>query len=373
MKFKVDRDLLSEAVSWTARSLAQRPPLPILAGVLITTEDNSISLSGFDYETSARITIEAAVSTQGEILVSGRLLADIAKKLPAAPVEIEQNGNKIELHCGVSSFTLAAMPVEEYPNLPAFPESTGQVRSEEFSQAVSQVVIAASREDSLPILTGILMEIENDKITLLATDRYRLAMRTLYWDPETNFEGSVLIKAKTLHEVAKSMATGGAIDIAIDTSGAANAIIGFKKDGKRITSLLVDGKYPPVRSLFPKETPTHAVVSTRELSEAASRVSLVAEKNTPIHLDFTNGKLTLSAGTGEEAQASETIEAHLVGEDIKVAYNHQYLVESLNVFNTQFVRLSFTTAQKASVISGQKHIDGEEAAEYRYLVMPVRV
>ncbi|MFT4147962.1 MAG: DNA polymerase III subunit beta [Micrococcaceae bacterium] len=374
MKFQVDRDVLSEAVSWTARSLAPRPPLPILSGVLIEAKENKISLSAFDYETSASISIEADVEEAGSALVSGRLLTDIARKLPAAPVVFESENNKVNLSCGVSSFTLASMPVDEYPNLPEFPESSGQIRSEEFSQAVSQVAIAASKEDSLPILTGVYIEFKGDEITLLATDRYRLAMRIAHWNPEDpNFEATVLIKSKTLNDVAKALATGGGIDMAIDTSGKANAIIGFEKDSHKTTSLLVDGEYPPVRSLFPEETPIYAVVNTQALSEAASRVSLVAEKNTPLRLEFSEGQVTLHAGTGEEAQASETLEAELNGEDITVAFNHQYLLEGLSAFDTPYVRLSFTTPMKPSVLTGQEELNGEDEQDYRYLVMPVRL
>jgi DNA polymerase-3 subunit beta len=150
-------------------------------------------------------------------------------------------------------------------------------------------------------------------------------------------------------------------------------LIGFESGGRTTTSLLVDGDYPKIRSLFPDSTPIHATVQTQELVEAVRRVSLVAERNTPVRLAFTDGQLHLDAGTGEDAQASEELEAQLSGEDITVAFNPHYLVEGLSVIETKYVRFSFTTAPKPAMITAQADIDGEDQDDYRYLVMPVRL
>ena len=221
-----------------------------------------------------------------------------------------------------------------------------------FAQAVSQVIIAASKDDTLPILTGVRMEIEDDLITLLATDRYRLAMRELPWKPVTpGISTSALVKAKTLNEVAKTLGNSGDINLALADDD--SRLIGFESGGRTTTSLLVDGDYPKIRSLFPESTPIHATVQTQELVEAVRRVSLVAERNTPVRLAFTQGQLHLDAGTGEDAQASEELEAQLTGEDITVAFNPHYLIEGLSVIETKFVRFSFTTAPKPAMITAQ--------------------
>ncbi|UKA54390.1 DNA polymerase III subunit beta [Arthrobacter sp. FW305-BF8] len=372
MKFRVERDVLAEAVTWTARSLSPRPPVPVLSGLLLKAESGTVSLSSFDYETSARLEIPADVRDEGTILVSGRLLADICRSLPSAPVDIETDGNKVTLTCRRSSFHLATMPEAEYPPLPALPTITGTVAGDAFAQAVSQVIIAASKDDTLPILTGVRMEIEDDLITLLATDRYRLAMREVPWKPVTpGISTSALVKAKTLNEVAKTLGGSGDINLAITEDD--SRLIGFESGGRTTTSLLVDGDYPKIRSLFPDSTPIHATVQTQELVEAVRRVSLVAERNTPVRLAFTQGQLHLDAGTGEDAQASEELEAQLSGEDITVAFNPHYLVEGLSVIETKFVRFSFTTAPKPAMITAQNDIDGEDQDDYRYLVMPVRL
>ncbi|TJY70034.1 DNA polymerase III subunit beta [Arthrobacter sp. CAU 1506] len=371
MKFRVDRDVLAEAVTWTARSLSPRPPVPVLSGLLIRAEGGMVSLASFDYEISARLQIPADVAAEGTILVSGRLLADICRSLPSAPVDIETDGSKVTLTCRNSRFNLATMPEGDYPELPALPEVSGVVDGEAFAQAVSQVIIAASRDDTLPILTGVRMEIEGDLITLLSTDRYRLALRELNWRPTTpGISTSALVKAKTLSEVAKTLGGSGDLNIALSDS---SELIGFESGGRRTTSLLVDGDYPKIRSLFPDDTPIHATVETTTLIEAVRRVSLVAERNTPVRLAFTDGLLTLDAGTGEDAQASEAIEAALTGDEITVAFNPHYLSEGLSAFDSKYVRFSFTTPPKPAVISAQDDLEGEDKEDYRYLLMPVRL
>ena len=372
MKFRVERDVLTEAVSWAARSLSPRPPVPVLSGLLLKAHDGVVSLSSFDYETSARLEIPAEIGTEGTILVSGRLLADICRSLPAAPVDVETDGSKVTLTCRRSSFHLATMPETEYPPLPSLPPLTGAVSGDAFARGVAQVIIAASRDDTLPILTGVRMEFEDELITLLATDRYRLALREIPWKPaSSSVSTSALVKAKTLNEVAKTLGGSGELNIALADDD--SRLIGFESGGRTTTSLLVDGDYPKIRSLFPESTPIHAIVSTQELVEAVRRVSLVAERNTPVRLAFSDGLVALDAGTGEDAQASEELEAQLTGEDITVAFNPHYLIEGLSVIEAPYVRFSFTSAPKPAMLTAQRELEGDDEIGYRYLVMPVRL
>ena len=324
MKFTVARDVLAEAVSWTARALPVRPASPILAGVRIKAEGDELTLSSFDYEVSANSHIPATVDEAGEVLVSGRLLADISKSLPSKPVSVELDGQKVNLVCGSSHFTLAVMPLDEYPLLPAQPTGIGAIDSSTLSQAVSQVSIAASRDDTLPLLTGVRIEINGPAITLLATDRYRLAMRELDWEPtNTSIEEVALVKARILQDVAKSMTSGAKVEVGLsgESQPGASSLVGFTAQGRRTTSTLMDGDYPAVRRLFPESTPIQAVVDRHALLEAVKRMSLVAERKTSVRLAFTDGQLVLEAGQGDNAQASEAIEATLHGDDISTAFN----------------------------------------------------
>lgn len=373
MKFRVERDVLAEAVTWIARSLPTRPPVPVLAGVRIEAEaDGVLRLASFDYEVSARSEIPAEVTEPGSVLVSGRLLAEISRALPAKPVDVVLDGTKVSVTCGASRFTLLTMPVEDYPQLPAMPNLSGTVDGDELTKAVAQVTVAASRDDTLPLLTGVRVEIQGEKVTLLATDRYRLALRELVWKPaDPSISEVALVRARTLNDAAKSLGASGSVNVGLST-GQGVDLIGFEAGGRHTTSLLVDGDYPPVRRLFPDESPIHAVVNTQLLTDAAKRVALVAERNTPIRLTFSEGQVVLDAGQGDDAQASEALEATLVGGEIAVAFNPQFLLDGLGALNTPFVRLAFTHPNKPVEFTGQESLEGEDLKEYRYLLVPIR-
>lgn len=372
MKFRVERDVLAEAVTWTARTLPTRPPVPVLAGVMLEADaQGSLRLSTFDYEVSARAEVPAEVSEPGTVLVLGRLLAEISRSLPNKPIDVQVDESKVELRCGSARFTLLTMPTGEYPELPQMPEQLGSIDGAAFAQAINQVTIAAGRDETLPLLTGVRMEIEGEKLTLLATDRYRLAMRQLTWSPSSpSAEQVALVRARTLSDVARNMAGGGSVDVSL---GEGSDIVGFEAGGRRTTSLLVDGEYPPVRRLFPESTSTTTVTNTAELIEATKRVALVAERNTPIRLSFSEGQVVLEAGQGDDAQASEALESVLQGEDITTAFNPQYLLDGLGALGTEYVRLSLNHPTKPVLMTGQDEQDGEDhAEEFRYLLVPIR-
>lgn len=374
MKFRVERDVLADAVTWAARALPSRPPVPVLAGLLLQSDgEGTLRLSSFDYEVSARVEVPAEVADPGMVLVSGKLLADISRSLPGKPVDVATDGSRVSLTCGASRFTLLTMPVDEYPTLPSMPDGTGAVAGDVFTEAVAQVTVAASRDETLPILTGVRLEIEGETLTLLATDRYRLAMRTLPWRPSSPSASAVaLVRARTLSEVSKALGAAGDVTLALSTGGSTE-LIGFEAGGRRTTSLLVDGEYPKVRSLFPAESPTYAVLDAHALIEAVRRVALVAERNTPVRLTFTDGSVTLEAGQGEDAQASEAVECTLTGEELSIAFNPQFLLDGLGALSAPFARLSFTQPQKPAVITGQAELEGDDDPVYRYLLMPVRL
>lgn len=376
MKFRVERDVLAEAVAWAARGLPARPPVPVLAGLLLNAADDALVLSSFDYEVSARVAVAADVGEPGAVLVSGRLLADISRSLPHSPVEISTEGAKVVVTCGSARFTLLTLPVDDYPTLPEMPSASGSVQGEAFASAVSQVSVAAGRDDTLPVLTGVRMEIEGSKITMAATDRYRLAVREVAWVPEqAGLSAIALVPARTLAETAKSLAGAEKVTLALASgaAGGSDGLVGFEGSGRRTTSRLLDGEFPKYRSLLPEDSQSLVTVETPALIEAVRRVALVAERNTPIRLSFTAGSVTLEAGTGDEAQASEALAAELEGDDISIAFNPTYLLDGLGALDTTHTQLAFTVATRPAVISGKAPATDPAAADYRYLLMPVRL
>jgi len=375
VKFHVNRDVFSEAVSFVVKLLPQRNPQPILAGVLIeAAEDGSLALSAFDYEASARTTIEATVDEPGTILVHGRLLSDIASRLPNAPIEMvtEDDGN-IALSCGSARFALASMPVEEYPAIPEVTGESGLVRSEDFATAISQVAFAASRDDVTPVLTGVQLEVSGTQLSLVATDRYRVALSDIQWDGSQD-DANALVPARTLQEVGKTFSHGGEISIAFSGSGD-REIIAFTSGNKTVTSLLIKGNFPPVRRLFPAQTDHYAVVNTADLAEAVRRVSLVLDRSAPLRFTFTTSAVTMDASGGDQARASETVDAHLQGEDVTLGLNPQYLLEALGAVKSEFARITFTSSENANklspvLITSQTSVDQAGNDSFKYLLQP---
>ncbi len=397
MKLRIERDAFADAVAWAARSLPTRTAVvPVLAGLLVQAGQpdpgfgegpDTLTLSGFDYETATRVGLPADVGEPGRVLVPGRLLADIAKSLPVAPVELATEDNRLIVRCGPARFALTLLPQEDYPELPPPPGASGTVPAATFAEAVVQVAVAAGRDDMLPVLTGVQVEVSGDRLRLLATDRYRLAVRDLQWSPiDPDATGSALIPARVLSDAAKAMASGGEIAISFPLQQPTGTATGSPSGGgviglsggtpgapRTTTTRLLEGEYPKVLSLFPAEQTITSRVPTARLLESVRRVALVADRNAPIRLGFDAAELTLDAGSGEDALASEVIEATTVGEPISVGFFPSYLIEGLQHLGAPVARFAFTHPTKAVVLTGASDQDNEVDESYRYLVMPRRL
>ena len=367
MKLRIERDALADAVAWAARTLPPRPTNPVLAGVLLVATEDQVSLSSSDLAVSSQVSIDADIDEPGDVVVSGRLLADIAKALPARPVSLALEGTRLVLHCGRASFTLPTLPVAEYPVLPTLPPILGTCSGADLAEAVAGVAIAASRDDTLPVLTGIKMEFEDDVITMAATDRYRLAMRELPWQPSARGNAAqILVRAKTLSDLARPLSGVAEVELALDGS---QSLIGVTGGGRRSTTPVLDGDFPDYRKLLPAEASSVAVLATADLIESVKRVKLVVDRpNTPIQLDFADGEVLLRAGAGEDAHATEILECELTGDPIKIAFNPEYLLEGLAALHGPNAQLAMNAPTRPAVLTAAT---GE--ADYRYLLMPVRL
>lgn len=385
MKIRVERDVLADAVAWAARSLPNRPSVPILAGLRINAGSDGVTLSSFDYETSAKVTISGQVDELGEVLVSGRLLADIARSLPGKPVSLTSDASRLEIVCGSARFTLQTLPVADYPALPEMPAATGSVESDAFAKAVAQVVVAAGRDELLPVFTGVRVEIEGETLSLLATDRYRMALKELAWSPaSTQASGAALVPARVLNETAKSMTSGEKVTMSLSTPGLGDGLAGFEGDGqggtREITTRLLDGDFPKVRHLMQVQPTVTVRCSTTDMVSSVKRVALVAERNTPLRMIIGDDQVNLEAATGDQAQASEAIEAtvenHQGGDELAITaagFNPHYLQDALGALDTPYVHFSFTAPGKPCLITGLEEIDGEPLGDYRHVIMLMRL
>ncbi|HEY5114055.1 MAG TPA: DNA polymerase III subunit beta [Nakamurella sp.] len=389
MKFRVARDDLADAVAWVAKSLPTRPPVPVLGGILLEVRGSTLTVSGFDYEVSTRAEISVDTvdalddDATGEpsadrVLVSGRLLAEITRALPAKPVDFSVDGPRVTIVGGSARFTLPTMPVEDYPPLPEMPGASGTVDAATFAEAVAQTAIAAGRDDTLPMLTGIRVEIEGDRLTLAATDRFRLAVRELQWSPDSpDVSTAVLVPARTLADAAKTL--GGASDVTISLG---EGLLGLQAAGRRTTVRLLDVEFVKYRSLLPTSHTTTVDVPVSELGDSIKRVSLVTDRGHHLRMQIGDGSLTLTAGGDDEGRAEEELQVDADGAELLIAFNPSYLLDGLGVLRTNTVRLAFTTPSRPALLlpvtgdeAGAAESDGAatEAPAYRYLVMPARL
>ena len=406
MKFTVERDALAEAVTWVARALPARPVVPVLTSLLLCADvgeqpgqpgSGFLTLSCFDYEVSARVKIRAEVAEPGTALVPGRLLVEIVRSLPQHPVEFGDDPDGVSVTCGDAAFMLTPMPLAEYPDLPDLPQLVGTADGGALAAAIGQVTPAASRDDTLPMLTAVNVELDGKTMTLVATDRYRLAVRDLEWNPVAGAgdQGRIalLVPAKTLSDAARMMSHGtevrivlhhggdgtGAAPQAGGGAGTAEAMIGFETGERRLTTRLLAGEFIRYRSRFPEQFGCTAELPAEAFAEAVRRVALVAERGTPVQLTFAPGRVTIAGATQGQAKARETVPADFTGDEPTIAFSPQYLLDGVIAATAAHagetaqeparVRLRFTSATKPAVITPASAAGGD----FRYLVVPQRV
>jgi DNA polymerase-3 subunit beta len=385
LKFRLVREDFADAVAWVARNLPTRPTVPVLAGVLLAGSDDGLTISGFDYEVSAEVRLAAEIASPGTVLVSGRLLSDITRALPDKPVDVHVDGTRVSLTCGSARFSLPTMAVEDYPTLPALPEETGALPAEVFAEAISQVAVAAGRDDTLPMLTGIRVEIAGESVVLAATDRFRLAVRELTWSAAApDIEAAVLVPAKTLAEAAKTGADGAEVHLSLGAGSAVgkDGLLGISGNGKRSTTRLLDAEFPKFRQLLPTEHTAVASVGVGELTEAIKRVALVADRGAQVRMEFSDDLLRLSAGADDVGRAEEDLPVDFTGEPLTIAFNPTYLTDGLGSLHAERVSFGFTTPSRPAVLRPAGDDDPQPAGsgpfpavstDYVYLLMPVRL
>lgn len=375
MRFTVNRDVFSESVSFAVKLLPQRPTQPLLSGALIEAEGDQLTISSFDYEVSARTTITAEVTEPGRALVSGRLLSEIASRLPHSDVEVSLLESRVEVRCGSATFSLPAMPAEEYPQVPSVDSISGAVPADEFADAIAQVSLAASKDDVTPVITGVQFEVSENSLTLTATDRYRVATRSIDWESQGAQETlTALVPSKIVTEVGKTFANDGQVKVSIVKDGE-RELIAFTGSSKTVTSLLIKGNYPPVGRLFPTDINNYAVMNTAELVEAVGRVGLVLEREAALRFSFVEGTVTLEAAGTEAAQAVETVDVHLVGEEMVVSLKPQFLLDGLRSTHSEFARIAFTRTDTPGkpgpvLITSQSSKEDSDEESFRYLLQP---
>ncbi|QVQ50441.1 DNA polymerase III subunit beta [Spiractinospora alimapuensis] len=375
MRFQADSAALADAVAWAARALPSRPSVPVLAGVRLevsTAGEAELRVSSFDYEVSAQGSVAVWAEEPGGVLVPGRLLADIVRRLPAETATVTLEGGHVRIEVGRTVFTVPLLALEDHPRLPELPQARGSVASTSLASAVRQVAATASKDDTLPILTGIHVEFSPEQLRLVSTDRYRIAVRDLWWQAAEGTEDTTaLVPARSLLDVVRSFPSDGNVALAVAGEAEAATMIGLTGSGWTSTVRLLDGPYVGYESRFPDDFAAHVDLPAATLAEAVKRVASVAERHAPLRLSFGEGLLVLSVGSHESAQAIETVDAELTGDAMDVSFSPQFLLDGLVAVESETVRVRLTSPTRPAVLGGVTE-DGRDDPSFRYLTMPLR-
>jgi DNA polymerase III subunit beta len=361
VKFKCDRDDLSEALQTVLRAVSSRPGIPALTGVLLTVAGEELVLATTDLEVSARRSVNVQPVEEGRALVPARLLADMVKSFEQAAVDFEATNGQARVVCSRYEGSIRCLPAEDFPVLQEPAGITVKVGAGELAEAIAQVTRAASRDEARPILTGVLLEISREGLTLVATDSYRLGMRELSATAEG--ETKALVPERALSEVGRA-ASG-------DEKGEAELVIGqgqaaFRVGGLTLTSRLIEGEFPNYRQLLPEGYESRLVVSRQHLLDAVRRVGLLARESTPVKLEFNALGVRLSSSSPDLGEAVEAVEAEYAGDDLTAAFNPQYLSDGLTAAVGDRVWVEVRDGLKPAVVKG-------EGEGFLYMVMPVRL
>ena len=392
MKVTIPVDQLTAWTTTASRALPAKPPVPVLAGLLLdATQDGRLSIGGFDFEVSTRTCGPVEVGEPGRVLVSGRLLGDITRTLPkGSHAQLQLEGPRLVLTAGSARFTLPTLPVDEYPALPQMPERSATVDGELLAAAVAQVVVAAGRDDTLPVLTGVYLEVdlEQQQLTMAATDRYRFAVRRMPFTPAPGITLPVpkaaaptlpdeepkpprlpgfLIPARGLTDIVKALGDQD-VDLALTEGMAA-----FTTPALRTTTRLLEGEFPRWRALVPTQFVTEVLVDRDALAEAVGRVATVAQTNTPIrlHVDADAQTIRAEGGSGDDAQAVDELPADIEGDTMGIAFNPAYLLAALRSVADPKIRISLQSSTKPALVTGSDQ--DQDDPEHFHILMPVRL
>jgi len=375
MKFRAERGEFADAAAWALRTVGARATLPALSGVRLEVSGDRLVLSSTDLEMASELSIPVQAESDGVALVPGRLLGDVVRSLPNAAVSAEAARERLHLACGRAQFDLRLMPAEDFPSLPEpGPDAvTAVMKAEEFARTVAQVARAASADDARPVLTGVQLEATTQGLTASATDSYRLAVRTVPWDQGT--ERTVLVPRRALEEARRSAELlGSEVRLLLEAGQ-----VTFAFGDRRLTSRLIEGKFPDVRQLIPAGSERRLLVDRAELMEVAKRVAVVGDANTtatPVTLHLTADSVRVTAGSGDVGQAEESMPGQLEGEPLQIAFNPRYLTDGLDAAGSERVVLEFRDELKPAVLRPAPAAQGEDeppAPDFLYLLMPVRV
>ena len=366
MKLTVSRETFLAKLGIAVRGASTRSPIQTLAGVLLKVEDGRAELEATDMELGVRVALEPSESTPGQAVIPGRLLLDVVRSLPTDQLTLEYRSAQqdVEVVAGPSKFHLRTLPPEDFPKLPQAPDEGGMtVPAGAFVDTIARVARAASRDETRPHLTGVLVTATGSELRMVATDSYRLAVKETKL--EAALEGSLEanVPARTLQELARIASDGESIAVA----ALENQVV-FTVDDVVLSSRLVEGRFPNYQQLLPESYEHELRVSRDELLEVVRRVGLLAQKNAPLRLRFAEGSLDVSAQTPDVGEASESLPVPFAGEPLEIGFNPEFFREGLESAESEELILKLISPLRPGLIQS-----GAEGSDFIYLVMPIRL
>jgi DNA polymerase III subunit beta len=366
MKLTCAKDELAEKLQVAGRGVSTRTTVQILAGILLRAEDGQLSLSATDMEISLRVALEAQIEDEGSVVVPGRLLVDIVRLLPAGEVTISHRAEEgvVELVCGSASYRLHTYAAEDFPRLPEVEEaSVFTVDREAFVDTIARVSRSASRDESRPVLTGVLVRFEGDKLVMAATDSYRLSVKETGLSDGPGRDVEAIVPARALAELARIAqgGEGGAIQVGVQE----NQVV-FGADDVWLTARRIDGQFPNYKQLLPETFEAEVTMPREEFLDVVRRTSVLAQRKSPLRLRFEDGELTVSAQTQDVGEARESLPISYSGETIEIGFNAEFLRDGLESVTDDSVRMKLISPLRPGLIHG-------ESDEFLYLIMPIRL
>jgi DNA polymerase III subunit beta len=363
LRITCSKDELVQALGVVSRAVSTRTSVQILSGILLEAQNGELKVAATDMELSLRATLPAQVEGDGAIVLPGKTLADIVRLLPADTVEIEHKSAESVAHltCGSASYTLHTFNPEDFPRLPELEAvTTFAVEREALLGTITRVARAASRDESRPVLTGVLVQFAGGKLVMAATDSYRLAVK------ETPLEGSVpeleaIVPGRALQELARIATAGDEVEVGVQE----NQVV-FSTSGIWLTTRRIDGQFPNYRQLLPESFEHELTLPRAELLEVVRRASVMIQRSTPLQLRFAEGELTVIARTHEVGESKESMPAPFAGDPLEIGFNAEFLRDGLELIDSDDVRLKLISPLRPAVIHG-------ETDDFTYLVMPIRL
>ncbi len=366
LKITCSRDELSQAVQLVGRAVSARTSVQILAGMLLTAESDALALAATDMEMSLRASLRASVEESGSVVVPGRLLLDIVRLLPPGEVVLEHESSEgvVHLRSGAAAYRLHTYNPDDFPRLPEVDSAAvvGLDR-EAFLETVGRVSRAASRDESRPVLTGILVRLEGAKLVMAATDSYRLSVKETALPGDLGRELEAIVPARALGEVAR--VAQGSDSEHLELSVQENQIA-FVLDGVVLTARRIDGQFPNYRQLRPESFEVEIRLPREEMLEAVRRVGVMAQRNSPLRLRFEEGQLTIQAQTQDVGEANETLPIAYAGDLLEIGFNPDFLRDGIESVDEQEIQLKLISPLRPGLVTGA-------GDDFWYLIMPIRL